>query len=210
MGIKKVKILILCNDKWHPASLVKKGLDFLEDKHEITWVDGTEDWTSDTLCNYSLVILSKSGNYWMTKQIGEDFNNYVESGGSLLAIHSGTAEYDEYKDFTKLLGGFFTHHPKQCLVKYKPEPNHELTSKVVSFHYEDEHYFVNTYNDDLDIFLYSESKHGVQPAGWRKKFGLGKVSVLTAGHNLEVWQCFNNRTLIENIINWLTTPIFVI
>ncbi len=207
MEIKKVKILILCNDKWHPASIVKKGLNYLEDKHDITWVDNTENWTSETLCNYSLVILSKSGSSWMTKKIGENFNSYVENGGSLLAIHSGTAEYDEFKEIKNILGGIFTHHPDQCIVKYKPEQGHEMTADVDSFHYTDEHYFIETHRDDLDIFLYSESEHGIQPAGWRREHGSGKVAVLTAGHNLEVWQCFNNRTLTENIINWLTTPI---
>ena len=48
----------------------------------------------------------------MTDEVQQAFVNYVEAGGGLLAVHSGTAEYQETPTLRRLLGGVFTHHPE--------------------------------------------------------------------------------------------------
>jgi type 1 glutamine amidotransferase len=53
-----------------------------------------------------------------------------------------------------------------------------------------------------DVFLRSHSKHGVQPAGWTRIEGEGRVCVLTPGHNLEVWRHPEFQKLLLNALRW--------
>jgi len=53
------------------------------------------------------------------------------------------------------------------------------------------------------VFLHTRSRHGVQPAGWTRAEGLGRVGVLTPGHNLEVWLHPGFQKLLQNGLNWV-------
>jgi type 1 glutamine amidotransferase len=57
----------------------------------------------------------------------------------------------------------------------------------VDFICRDEQYFVDVADEDAEIFLTSESRHGIQPAGWICGRGRGRVVVLTPGHTSDVW-----------------------
>ena len=46
------------------------------------------------------------------------------------------------------------------------------------------------------------AEHGVQPGGWRRNEGKGRVCVLTPGHNLEIWQHPSYQKLLLNSIHW--------
>ena len=95
---------------------------------------------------YPLVILTKSNNVsssdqsdWVTDNIQSAFVEYVRKGNGLLAIHSGTAGYQEKTILRSLLGGVFTHHPDQCMVTMETHTNHELTTSIIPFTVKDEH-----------------------------------------------------------------------
>jgi type 1 glutamine amidotransferase len=66
----------------------------------------------------------------------------------------------------------------------------------------DEHYFMAMNDARADVFLNSLSKHGVQPAGWTRAAGAGRVCVLTPGHNREVWQHPEFQKLLLNALRW--------
>jgi type 1 glutamine amidotransferase len=53
-----------------------------------------------------------------------------------------------------------------------------------------------------DVFLAARSEHGVQPGGWTRTEGSGRVCVLTPGHNLEVWLHPAYQALILNGLQW--------
>lgn len=203
-----MKVLIICNDQSCSQNLEKKGLNFLDTIHNTEWICNSKDLISMDFNDYNLIILAKSVKGWMTPEIENNFIDFVNNGGSLLVMHLGTIGYKKNCRFSTLLGGIYNHNTSECLVRYQPAQNHELTKEVISYHFIDEHYFVDLIQNDLDVFLYSESDHGVQPAGWRRTQGSGKVTVLTSGHNKSVWESFNNRNLIDNIVKWLT-PISV-
>jgi len=139
---------------------------------------------------------------WMTEAVQTSFVEYVYKGNGLLAIHSGTADYQEKTILRSLLGGVFTHHPEQCEVKMEPKANHPLTNGMSPFTVKDEHYFMAMYDSEADVFMTSHSEHGEQPAGWRRTEGAGRVAVLTPGHNLEVWLHPLYQTLLLNALRW--------
>ena len=207
-----MNILVLCDDRWHPASTPRAGLQNLEgpDFH-FDWIENAHDWSSEKMDKYPLVIFTKSNGVsasdetnWMSPAVEEAFKNYVEQGRGLLAIHSGLAGYSETPILRSLLGGIFLHHPAQCPVSIEPAPNHALTQGVQAFTLQDEHYFMAADDPEMDIFLSTRSESGLQPGGWTRRQGLGRVCVLTPGHNVPVWQHPSFETLLRNSIAWCT------
>ncbi|HRW06702.1 MAG TPA: ThuA domain-containing protein [Caldilineaceae bacterium] len=203
-------VLVLCDDKWHPAKTPREGLGALpQHDFHFDWIENAHDWSAERMATYPLVILTKSNNvsatdttHWMTDEVQHAFLNYVRQGGGLLAIHSGTAEYREATVLRSLLGGVFLHHPKQCPVTVTPKAGHGLTAGSAAFTGKDEHYFMEMNDDSVDIFLTSSSEHGEQPAGWTRTEGNGRVCVLTPGHNVEVWLEPAYQPLISNAMRW--------
>lgn len=203
-------VLVLCDDKWHPAATPRRGLGALAtNDFTFDWIENAHDWSAERMAAYELVILTKSNNvsatdttHWMTDATQQAFVDYVAQGGGLLAIHSGTAEYREATTLRKLLGGVFTHHPKQCPVTVAPIAGHPLVAGSTAFTLKDEHYFMEIGDDGIDIFLTSGSEHGEQPAGWTRQQGRGRVCVLTPGHNVEIWLEPAYQTLITNALHW--------
>ena len=56
--------------------------------------------------------------------------------------------------------------------------------------------------DKIHVFLTAASQHGIQPAGWTRYHGAGRVCVLTPGHNLDVWLHESYQVLLKNAVNW--------
>jgi type 1 glutamine amidotransferase len=205
-----MQTLVLCADHWHPARVPRAGLSALKDKRfAFDWIEDARDWSAERMAVYPLVILTKSNqvsssdqNGWMTDEAQSAFADYVRKGNGLLAIHSGTADYQEMPILRSLLGGVFTHHPEQCAVTIQPQTSHPLTTSISPFTVKDEHYFMAMYDAQADVFITSHSEHGEQPAGWRRMEGAGRVAVLTPGHNLEVWLHPSYQALLLNALRW--------
>ena len=205
-----MKVLVICDDYWHPASTPRAGLTPLADAgYKFEFLEDANSWSSERMADYPVVLFTKSNNVsvknrdnWMTDEVQQAFVDYVEAGGGLLAVHSGTAEYQETPTLRNLLGGVFTHHPKQCPVTVTPLAEHPLTVGAESFTLVDEHYFMEMGDVAVDLFLTTSSEHGDQPGGWTHEVGNGRVCVLTPGHNVEVWLETSYQRLLENGLRW--------
>lgn len=204
-----MRVLVLADDYWHPATVVREELAPLAEKgYAFDWIVDGSEFSAEKLADYPLVILSKSNNTtpddktpWVTPQVEQAFAAYVRGGGGLLAMHSGTV----YKDTTTLrplLGGAFDHHPPQCEVTHEPKAGHPLTAGVTAFTARDEHYHMVMESETSDIFLTTTSTHGTQPGGWTRTEGAGRVAVLTPGHTTEVWLDPAYQTLLDNVMRW--------
>ncbi|SRR6266496_2273909 len=205
-----MKILVLCDDYWHPVRVPREGLGALTgNEFTFDWIENAYDWSLEKMMEYPVAILTKSNNVsstdrtpWMTDTVQAAFSEYVRKGNGLLAIHSGTAEYAQTLLLRSLLGGVFTHHPEQCLVTVEPLVEHSLCAEVGSFTLKDEHYFMALDDLQADVFVTTKSEHGEQPGAWRRMEGDGRVAVLTPGHNLNVWLHPSFQTLVLNSLRW--------
>jgi type 1 glutamine amidotransferase len=138
---------------------------------------------------------------WLTAEAQSAFRDFVRAGGGLLLVHAGTC-YKDLPEMRAVTGGAFMSHPEPCLVGIEPKPGHPLTRGVNSFAVKDEHYVMALDATDADVFLNSRSEHGVQPAGWTRNEGDGRVYALTPGHNLEVWLNAEFQKLLSNALCW--------
>lgn len=223
------KILVLCDDIWHPAEVIEKGFALLLDvPWEFEFVHTAKDiLTPEMLREYPLVINCKSNNVtggnpdpWFEEGVTdagpEDFRKYVEEGGSFLSIHSGNAfnpEFCRYEDekfrkpcreYVDFVGNRFTGHPPRCTVNvYVTEDNHPVTKGVVDFEIRDEHYQVDCLADDALVLLETASESGrVMPGGYVREMGKGRLCVLMPGHTLSVWAHPEFQKLVKNAISW--------
>jgi uncharacterized protein len=205
-----MKILVLCGDRWHPARIPQEGLSGLSGPDPtFDFIENMQDWSPESMLRYSLVILAKSNNVstndqsgWMTDSVQAALLDHVRKGNGLLAIHSGTAEYDRMPVLRSLLGGVFDHHPEQCPVTVTPRTGHPLAAGSAPFTLNDEHYFMALDDREADVFMTTRSEHGEQPGGWRRMEGSGRVVVLTPGHHLDVWLHPSFQALLLNSMRW--------
>jgi type 1 glutamine amidotransferase len=205
-----MKILVLCGDDWHPPMVVRAGLTHLAGtEFTFDWIEDARPWAPGVMMSYPVVILARSNNVsaidqsgWMTDDIQAAFSSYVSQGNGLLAIHSGTAGYDQTTVMRGILGGAFLHHPEQCPVTIDPLPEHPLCHGSAAFTVQDEHYFMELDAPNIDVFMITNSENGEQPGGWRRDFGSGRVTVLTPGHSLDVWLHPSFQALIRNSLLW--------
>ncbi len=205
-----MKILVLCGDAWHPPEIARKGLESLAmAEFTFDWIEDARKWSPEVMAAYPLVILAKSDNVsltdktsWMTDTAQSAFSEHVRQGNGLLAIHSGTAEYDQKPVLRGLLGGAFLHHPEQCPVTVNPSMEHPLCTGSTPFTLRDEHYFMALDDPQADVFMTTISANGEQPGAWRRDVGKGRVAVLTPGHNIEVWLHTSYQAMLVNTIHW--------
>lgn len=202
-----MKALVLIDDRWHPAAIPREGLAGLGD---FDWIEDGREWSAEKMAAYPVVVLVKANHIsatdttpWADDAVGAAFENYVKSGRGLLVVHSGGSGYEMIPSMRGIPAGAFAHHPPQCPVTVEPVAGHPLCECVEAFTETDEHYFMHFDDPSADVFLRSRSEHGIQPAGWTREIGKGRVCMITPGHNLEVWLNPAFRRLLENALAWV-------
>ncbi|MEJ8303854.1 ThuA domain-containing protein [Saccharibacillus sacchari] len=205
-----MKVWAICGDRWHPAATVRQGLGKLEENgFQFTVTERLEEFDAEQLNDYPIVMVCRSNSqsdkekeFWMNEKVQQAFEHYVERGGSLLAVHAGTAGYKEAGVFRSLIGGAFVHHPEACTVTIHPDKQHPIAEGIEDFSVHDEHYFMEWEDPIADLIMTTVSEHGAQPGGWTRTYGRGRVCVLTPGHEAEVWTHPTYQKLLRNALYW--------
>ena len=87
-----MRTLVLCDDSAHPGSLTRDGLLGLGDcGYRFEWLEDPDQWSTERLGEYPLVIFSKANNRsrtesapWATEADGRALAAHVARGNSLL------------------------------------------------------------------------------------------------------------------------------
>lgn len=214
-GKSLMRVLVLADDYWHPVATAQTGLAPLTERgFALDWITDAGDWSAERMADYPVVLFTKANNVtaadrtpWMTPEVEEAFRAYVTAGGGLLVLHSGTAGYRDRPTFGRLLGGVFVQHPPQCDVTIAARGDHPLAVDLAAFTIRDEHYQMAMGEEPVETFLITRSEHGEQPGGWTRREGMGKVCVLTPGHNVEVWLHPVYSDLIAAALRWCATAV---
>jgi type 1 glutamine amidotransferase len=209
-----IQVLVLCDDKWHPARNARAGTEMLAtealgtEHFRFDVIEDGREWTAERMKNYEVVLLTKANQIsavenepWITPAVEDAFLEYVRAGGGLLVVHSGTI-VAELPTLRRVIGGAFIQHPPRCEVTVTPQGDHPITVDVEPFTVLDEHYFMDTDDPEALHFLSTTSDHGAQSGGWLREEGEGRVCVLTPGHLVEVWLHSEFQTLLRNGLLW--------
>jgi len=222
-----MKILLICDEKYHPGEVPIEGTAPLKTKgFEIDIIRDSSEFKIEMLKQYPLVIMSNcdqispdNNESWKTSEIQQAFVDFVENGGGFLVTHSGTVAGKDTAVLDKLIGAKFSYHPNQTPMMVEPLKPHPVTKGVEAFCEDDEQYELEFLADDVDIFMasrrpsqgslkkaaddaYHNSPSKLCACGYTRTQGKGRVCVLTPGHNIEVWLNPNFQRALENALNW--------
>lgn len=222
-----MRILLICDDYWHPGQIPIDGFSLLNDKEfDFDIIVDANELKPDTFSNYSVIILSKSRTLspdddfrWMSESLQQAFIDYVESGGGLLVTHSGLVSAENNERLDMLIGSKFAFHPDSSHVLAQPIKTHPIVNGAQMFCEFDEHYRLEILADDIDVFMASYSpplgdKSKIEEdsyfnatawlgaAGYSRTQGKGRVCALTPGHYIEVWKNPQYQLILKNALNW--------
>jgi type 1 glutamine amidotransferase len=222
-----MRVLLLCDDYWHPGKVPIEGVSPLAEKgFQFDTITDANNFKPDTLSQYPVVILSKCDEVsqtdkqsWKTESVQQAFIDFVEGGGGLVVIHTGTVPGKHTPALDRLLGCRFIGHPNECPVTVQPIKPHPVTEGVGMFCENDEHYRLEILAPDADVLIASyspsqgdENKYeedpyhntpaSICPAGYVRTQGKGRVCVLTPGHLLAVWHNPQFQRILSNALHW--------
>lgn len=212
------KVLVICDDLWHPAEVIEKGLAARADgRFSFDIVKAAKDiLTPVRIAKYRLIVCCKSNSViaanpapWFEPGVTEvgpaEFEKFIRAGGGFLAVHSGLAYTEERcAEYVRLAGAAFRGHPPRCTVHLRvAAQDHPILDGVPDFVIRDEHYAMEMTCEDAEVFLESRSENGgIQPAGYTREIGWGRLCALTPGHTLDVWEDERFQRLFTNAAEW--------
>ena len=214
-----MKVLLLCDDTWHPAEIIERGLaamdredmefDVVKTPKDILTMEFVRRYDALVNCHGSCLNSSNPHPWFdpgVTEFGPEEFRDYVAGGGGLTVIHSGLTiggPNDPQPAYTDVVGSYFIIHPPRETVRVSVTAENEITRGAAGFSLRDEHYQLEITARDIEPFLQSVSEHGgTTVSGYRRRCGKGRVAVLAPGHTLQVWENAGFQTLVKNAIRW--------
>lgn len=211
------KVLVICDDLWHPGEVVEMGLAPLREAGFDFLVvrDAKDILTPEMLEEYAVIMNCKGDqlnsanpNPWFEDGVAEvgppELRAYIERGGGLLSLHAGNAfPKGGHPGYLDLIGGCFVTHPPRCDMDVRIGAPHPVTEGVGDFTVRDEHYIMDVWAEDITPLFYTVSEAGGrQLGGYARALGAGRVCVLTPGHLLSVWRHPAFRRLVANALRW--------
>jgi len=210
-----MKVLVLCDDIWHPAEVVSRGFSLISGLgYEFDIVMDAKDIVSrEMLCEYPLVVCCKGdqlvaanqGAPWFEESVTavapENYVEYIENGGGFIALHSGLT-LSKVDRFAELYGCRFLRHPPQCDVTVKLTGKHEILEGVSEFTVRDEHYQLELLGEVTPLFDTESVSGGRCMGGFVREIGKGRLCGISPGHNLWVWQNKDFQKLLLNTMKW--------
>lgn len=163
-------------------------------------VDTSENVKSFTLENLSkykaLVFLNPTGSNVFTDEQKQALKSYINNGGGVVGIHAATDFCFEWDWYGKMIGAFFTDHPKvqkAKLVAVKPKDK-LMKGMPESWLHTDEWYNFKSFNPKVKVLVrvdessYQGGKMGdFHPIVWSHEFEGGRVFYTGLGHTAEAY-----------------------
>jgi len=215
-------------DGHHPVAATELFIPHLRDNGFEVQVEESPAVYADeaTMAATDLVVQCNTMNTIEKEQL-EGLMKAVEAGTGLAGWHGGIADsYRNNSDYLHLVGGQFACHPGKApeertgeqsdnYMPYRVEmlpaaASHPITQGIGDFDLVTEQYWVLT-DDYIDVLATTTqavrawdpwTRPVTSPAIWTRQWGQGRIFVATPGHNLEVLQDTNVKTIIERGLLW--------
>jgi len=222
-----MRVLLLCDDYWHPGQIPIDGVAPLANQgFQFDIIKDAKEFKPDMLSGYPVVLIAKSDQTsqkdetnWKTEAVQKAFIAYVENGGGLLFVHSGVVTSEKTEALDRMMGCRFINHPNACPVTVQPVKPHPVTEGIEMFCETDEHYRIEITAQDADVLIasysppqgevekyqedpYNNTRAWICPAGYVRTQGKGRICTLTSGHLLPVWLNPQYQRTIANALKW--------
>ena len=196
---KPVKVLIFSKTMGYRHKSITDGIKAIQKLGAENGfiADTTENaarFTSENLKNYKAIIfLSSTGEVFDDAQKNA-FQSYIRNGGGFVGIHAATDCLYKWEWFGKMIGAYFTDHPKIQQARLTiTDKKHSATKGLGSpWQHTDEWYNFRFINPNIKVLMtldessYTGGKNGAHhPASWYHKFEGGRVFYTALGHTSE-------------------------
>ena len=145
----------------------------------------------------------------LSKEGRKSLENYIRNGGALIAFHTSSICFDDWENYSKILGGKWvwdkTFHPPYGPVEIFPIPGHQLAKGLEPFSLNDEIYHNLELEPSSKAFLKgitneSNEEHVI---AWTYEYEKGKVVYNALGHDAESVENEKFVEIIKRSTLWL-------
>ena len=188
----------------------------------VTCTEDSTLFTDDFLCRFKVVVFLLTGVDILNEAQKNAFQRYVQSGGGLVTVHTGTYTLQGWPWFNILIGGRFTAHPpEQTATLVIEDRNHPAVDFLPDslWTWKDEWYsfdgnprgsariLVSVKEDTYDIeddrwFKGVNMRMGDHPVVWCHENEGGRVFQTILGHSPETYRDPLFRQHIKGAIEW--------
>lgn len=224
----KGQILVYSQTNGYRHEVIPTGISALNEmaksqQWEMSFTEDSTVFTAKKLKVYDVVVfLATSGDLFTTDQ-KTALKNYIEKGGTLLTIHSGTNTEENWEWWVNAIGARFIGHPPTQKARVIIEDrNHPATAHFTSDEWitTDEWYsFDRNPRQNVKVLIsIDENSYGVadnrwfegveqqmgdHPITWYKNVGKGIVFQTAFGHTPEMYADPLFKKHLTGTINWL-------
>ena len=183
-----------------------------ENNFEVDTSESVASFTKENLSKYkTLIFLNPTGSNVFTEQQKQALKEYINNGGGLVGIHAATDFCFEWEWYSKMIGAFFTNHPKvqqAKLVSVNPK-NKLMKGLPETWLHTDEWYNFKSFNKEVKVLLKVDetsyqggTMSNDHPIAWYHEFEGGRVFYTGLGHTPEAYTNKLFLTQLKNAIKW--------
>ena len=133
----------------------------------------------------------------------ETFEQFVQDGGGVLAIHSATASFKGHTRYFDVLGGEFAGHgPVEQFTIEPALTNDPIFGEIGTFTVEDELY-VHDLQPDMDVHFTATYEGKPQPLIWTRTVGDGRVCYVGPGHRAATMRQPQMQEILRRGLTWV-------
>lgn len=206
---KEVLVFHKTADYYHvsiPAGI--RVLDQLGEEHgfNVTATRNAAMLEEDELEHFDLVVFFNTTGDILNKKQKEDFERFIEQGGSFFGIHSAADTEYKWEWYGALVGAYFLDHPKVQKANIIVEaPEHPTVAHLPEvWTRTDEWYNYKEINPNIKILLrlddksYKGGKGKNLPIAWYQELAGGGVSIYTGGGHTP--QSYEEPEFVEHLL----------
>jgi uncharacterized protein len=197
------KVLLVTDGIFHPTYFGRMALHRSlkqMDGFAFDHISSLEKLPADSR-SYAAFVLDYHHKTLSAQALGK-LNEYVKSGGGVLAIHAATASFKQNLPYFKILGGRFTGHGpvKEFVVRKIRE---DVFQGFGDFTVKDELY-IHELQADIDIHFTAKYKGRDVPVVWTYRYGQGRVCYAVPGHTTATMKNVTYQKLLQRALAWVT------
>jgi type 1 glutamine amidotransferase len=198
------RVLFITNGSEHPTYACRKELiQTLTQVKDISYdhIESLELLPNDLRTFAALVL------YFHEQQLSERalilFDQFVEKGGGVLAVHSATVSFMDSSHYFEILGGRFMRHGPIMKFQITPVENGTDTfSGIPPFSVEDELYVHDLQPEITPHFTALDGTKEV-PVVWTHRYRRGRVCYAVPGHRIETIRHPDYQNLLRQGLSWV-------
>jgi len=196
----KDKVLIFSLTKGYHHASIADGITAItqwgnENNFDADTTTDVTKFTDDNLKKYkALIFLSPTGDDFFDDAEKAALQKYIHNGGGFVGIHAATDCLFKWDWYGKLVGAFFTKHPKiqEATLHVVDAKNSSTKMLPAVWQHTDEWYNFKTISPDLKVLItvdeksYTGGENGdVHPISWYQNFEGGRAFYTALGHTKE-------------------------